>query len=536
MSDHDFLRSVKTVSFFTFLSRILGLVRDILCASLFGTSMIWDAFTIAFRIPNLFRRLFGEGALSAAFVPVFTEYLEKRSRSEAWDLVRNLSTLIVIALVTIVLIGEISFVTIPHFAEMREKWQIVFDLLIVMFPYVLFICLVAFSMAILNSCKHFFVPALTPIILNICWISGVLIVSSKYADSNYKMLFGVAIAILIAGFIQLAIQIPILKKKGMKFVPKFNFAHPAIKKIFVVMGPSIFGLAIVQINVLLDSLIAVAFAPSVESSQTFEIFDKEILYPLKAGAASVLYYGDRLIQFPLGVFGIALASVIFPLFSKHVANEDWDGFRLTLDNAVRLILFIGIPASVGLILLRKPLVELFYERNEFNAVSTMRTTNVIFFYSMAVWAYCGLHVIVRAFYSLKDTKTPMKIGVSMVGANLVMNFSLIWFFNVGGLAFATSISAIIQLIILFTILKRRLGVVLNRNLVLSFFKTCFATTIMVIICLKVQGVVTVSMADDNIIDKFGRLFIPLIASLATFFTVCYMVKSKELKQLIKRGK
>ena len=536
MSDHNFLRSVKTVSFFTFLSRILGLVRDILCASIFGTSMIWDAFTIAFRIPNLFRRLFGEGALSAAFIPVFTEYLEKRSRNEAWDLVRNLSTLIVIALVTIVLIGEVSFVTIPYFVEVRQKWQIVFNLLFIMFPYVLFICLVAFSMAILNSCKHFFVPALTPIILNICWISGVIIMSYRYTDNNYEMLFGVALAILIGGFIQLAIQIPVLKKKGMKFVPKFNFTHPAIKKIFALMGPTIFGLAIVQINVLLDTLIAVAFAPSAESSQTFEIFNKEIFYPLKAGAASVLYYGDRLIQFPLGVFGIALASVIFPLFSKHVANEDWDGFRQTLDNAIRLILFIGIPASVGLILLRKPLVELFYERNEFNEASTMRTTSVIFFYSLAVWAYCGLHVIIRAFYSLKDTKTPMKIGVCMVGANLVMNFSLIWVFNVGGLAFATSISAIIQLIILFTILKQRLSFALDRNIILSFFKTCFATTIMVIICLKVQGIITVSMVGDNIMGKLARLFVPLIASLVTFFAVCYLVKSKELMHLIKREK
>ncbi|MGR3318646.1 MAG: murein biosynthesis integral membrane protein MurJ, partial [Candidatus Anammoxibacter sp.] len=457
MSDNNFIRSLKTVSFFTFLSRILGLVRDILCAGIFGTSMVWDAFTIAFRIPNLFRRLFGEGALSAAFVPVFTECREKSSKVEAWNLVRNLGTLIIMILAGIVVIGEILFYSVPRLTHLSQKWNIVFDLLLIMFPYVMFICLVAFSMAILNSCRHFLVPALTPIILNICWISGIFVVASGHVDNPDKMIFGIALAILIAGILQLAIQIPVLKRYGLEFKPGFNFAHPAIKKISRLMGPTIFGLAIVQINVLLDSLIAVGFAPSEIGVRTFHMFGKEIFYPLETGAASVLYYGDRLIQFPLGVFGIALANVIFPLFSRHAAHEDWNNFRLTLDKAIRLILFIGIPASVGLILLRLPLVELFYERKEFDAESTRRTINVIFFYSLAIWAYCGLHVIVRAFYSMKDTKTPMKVGVCMVGANLILNLSLIWFLHVQGLALATSISAILQFIILFIILKHRLS-------------------------------------------------------------------------------
>ena len=498
--------------------------------------MVWDAFTIAFRIPNLFRRLFGEGALSAAFVPVFTEYREKNSKIEAWDLVRNLGTLIIIILAGIVVIGEVLFYTVPHLTHLSQKWDIVFGLLLIMFPYVMFICLVAFSMAILNSCRHFLVPALTPIILNICWISGVLVVASGRVGDSDKMIFGVALAILIAGFVQLAIQIPVLKRHGLEFRPGFNFAHPAIKRIAKLMGPTIFGLAIVQINVLLDSLIAVGFAPPAVGKLTFHLFDKEIFYPLETGAASVLYYGDRLIQFPLGVFGIALANVIFPLFSRHAANEEWNDFRLTLDKAIRLILFIGIPASVGLILLRLPLVELFYERNEFDAESTRRTINVIFFYSLAIWAYCGLHIVVRAFYSLKDTRTPMKVGVSMVGANLVLNLSLIWFLNVEGLALATSISAILQFIILFVILKRRLSIVLNRGILLSIFKTGVATIIMAVVCLGVQKVVCASMPDDSIISKLARLFAPLTASLIGFFAVNYLMRSEELSQLIKRDK
>ena len=534
MSDHNFLRSVKTVSICTFLSRILGLARDILCASIFGTSMVWDAFTIAFRIPNLFRRLFGEGALSAAFVPVFTEYREKRSPDEAWGLVAKLGTLIVVVLVTIVIIGEISFFTIPHLTNLSQKWITVFNLLKIMFPYVLFICLVAFSMAILNSCKHFLVPALTPVLLNICWISGVLFVVCGSSGDVYEMIYGVAIAIFVAGVVQLLIQVPVLIRYGMVFTPDFNFSHPAIRRIFRLMGPTVFGLAIVQINVLLDSMIAIGFAPSADGGESFMLFGKEILYPLKTGAASVLYYGDRLIQFPLGVFGIALANVIFPLFSRYAAHEEWDGFRSALEKAVRMILFIGVPASVGLILLRQPLVELFYERNEFNAESSARTISVIFYYSVAVWAYCGLHVVVRAFYSLKDTTTPMKVGVYMVAANLVMNLSLIWFFKVGGLAFATSISAILQLIVLFVILKRRLNMDLKRDIFLSIGKTAISTVAMTAICWYVKQFISQSFPDGDTVSKFARLLIPLAVSLAAFFLFSFLVKSDELRLVMKK--
>lgn len=531
MSDYNFLRSVKTVSFFTFLSRILGLIRDMLCANFFGTGMVWDAFTIAFRIPNLFRRLFGEGALSAAFVPVFIDCLEKRSTNEAWRLARSLATIIIIILVGITVIGELSFFLIPRLTSLQPKWEIVFDLLVIMFPYVLFICLVALSMAILNSLKHFFVPALTPIVLNICWIIGVVVIAPIFGNNLQEMAIGVAIAILLSGFIQLSIQVPVLKGYGMDFRPLISFLHPGIKQIFRLIGPTIFGLAVVQINVLIDSLIAVGFAPSINGSQTFTFLNKEIYYPLQTGSASVLYYGDRLIEFPLGVFGIALANVIFPLFSTHASREDWEGFKLTLIKALRMVVFIGIPASVGLILLRLPLVELFYERNEFTIESTRRTINVIFFYSLGIWGYCGLHVIVRAFYSLKDTKTPMLIGIYMVGVNLFLNLSLIWFLNVGGLALATSISAILQLIILITILKRRLCITFSRDIFISFFKTGIATLAMAISCAVVIKVVSEIMPDNDIVSKLVRLFTPLAAALIVFFLTAYLTKSDEMIQL-----
>lgn len=530
-SPPNFLRSVKTVSFYTFISRALGLARDILCAGTFGTSMVWDAFTIAFRIPNLFRRLFGEGALSAAFIPVFAEYLERPDKRAAWELARILGTLIIVILVAVVVAGEILFYVLPRAAHFQQKWNTVFELLLIMFPYVLFICLAAFSMAVLNSCRHFLVPALTPIILNVCWICGLLLTMFLFVGSStHDMIYGVAFAILIAGLLQIAVQLPVLKRNGMVLRPDFRFSHPAIKRIFSLMGPTIVGLAIVQINVLLDSLIAVGLAPPAEGTLTFNLFGREVLYPLETGAASVLYYGDRLIQFPLGVFGIALANVIFPLFSKYAARQEWESFKATLEKAIRLVLFIGIPASVGLILLRLPLVELFYERDEFGADSTRRTINAIFFYSLAVWAYCGLHVIVRAFYSLKDTGTPMKVGVCMVGANLIMNLLFIWHFHAGGLALATSVSAILQLVILFTILQRRLKIRLDRGLFLSLLKTSAATIIMAVTCVIVHNAVSSLMSGGGVALKLARLLAPLFASLLVFFVVTYLIRSDELRQ------
>ncbi len=536
MSDHNFLKSVKTVSFYTFLSRILGLARDILCAGFFGTSMVWDAFTIAFRLPNLFRRLFGEGALSAAFIPVFTEYLETKDRKEAWELARNLGTILFCLLAGIVIVGEATFCIVPRLTDLQPKWDLVFDLLLIMFPYVMFICLVAFSMAILNSLKHFLVPVLAPIILNLCWIFGIVVVASIFGHTAREKIVCVSYAILFAGFAQLGIQLPALRRFGMDFRPIFNLSHPALKRIFKLMGPTIFGLAIVQINVLLDSLIAVGFAPPAEGKEAFALFGREFLYPLKTGAASSLYYGDRLIQFPLGVFGIALANVIFPLFSAHAARQEWSNFKSTLNNAIRLMLFIGVPASIGLILLRQPLVELFYERKAFDAESTMRTTSVIFFYSIAVWAYCGLHVIVRAFYSLKDTKTPMKVGVCMVALNLVLNLTLIWFFKVGGLALATSISAILQLIVLVIILKKRLDFSFDRELISSFLITCAGTLFMAAACISSHKYLSSIFDNDSLTSKLARLIAPLIASLAVYFIVSFLLKSTELKQLMRKGK
>ena len=524
-----FLKSAKTVSLCTLLSRVLGLVRDIICASFFGTSLAWDAFVVAFKIPNLLRRLFGEGALSAAFIPVFTEYLETKDKKDAWELVNTTGTLLFIILGGLVILAEISFSVIPTVFSLNQKWELVLSLLMITFPYVLFICMVAFAMAVLNSLKHFLMPALAPVALNICWIMGVLLLTPIFGNTLDKKIFAVAIAILIGGMIQLAMQLPVLRKEGITFRPSLYFSHPGLRRIMALMLPIIFGLAAVQINVLMDSLIAIAFAKPPGGHERFLIAGISLPYPLETGAASVLYYGDRLIQFPLGVFGIAMATAVFPFFSTYAARKDWTKFNYTLNQAIRIVLFIGIPASVGLILLRRPLVELFYERNAFTAESTYRTATVILFYSLGVWAYSASHVIVRAFYSMQDTSTPVKVGAAMVGLNLILNLSFIWFLREGGLALATAISATVQIIILFAILQRKLNITGYKHIFTSTLKTLIATFFMCITC---WGILKIIPTDDGkLMIKFIRLLIPLTTTLITFFTVSFLLKSEELKYL-----
>lgn len=538
--EHSFIRSAKVISICTLLSRILGLVRDMVCASFFGTGMVWDAFTVAFRIPNLFRRLFGEGALSAAFIPVFTDYLEHRTREDAWQLVNVVATVLIITLGGILIVGEIAFLVIPKFTTLQPKWELIFHLLNIMFPYVLLICLVALAMAILNTLKHFLMPALSPIALNICIIAGVVLLTPLFGGGLEKRVYGVAIAVFISGFVQLGMQIPVIRRKQSNpantqdiklFKPRLNFSHPGLRRIIKLVGPVIFGLAVVQLNLLINSFIAVGFAPSAGGPEEFAFAGMNLAYPLKSGAASVLYYGDRLVEFPLGIFGIAMATAVFPTLSAHASRKEWSNFCDTFSNALRMVFFIGIPASVGLILLREPLVQLLFERHAFQAESSHRTATVVLFYAIGVWAFCGLHVLIRTFYSLQDTITPVKIGAAMVFLNIVLNLTLIWFIQEGGLALSTSICAIMQMAILFIILRWRIRITHGREILTSFIKTSIATAIMALACWFVLHIFSADGARTLL--KIARVFIPLGASLIVFAGVSYLLRSGELQQLKK---
>lgn len=526
----NLFRSVRIISVCTFLSRILGLARDMICASIFGTSMVWDAFTVAFKIPNLFRRLFGEGALSAAFIPIFTEQIEKRGREDALVFFNIVATALVIILGGIVLLGEGSFFLIPRLFHIQEKWQLIMNLLVIMFPYVFFICLVAFMGAVLNTLRHFFMPAFAPVIMNLCWITGA-VVAPYTGNTLDTMIYAVAISTFLSGLVQVIIHFPILRKKELyyRFIPRFS--HPGLKRVLTRMAPIVFGLGIVQVNVLLDSIIAFGFSSPQGGPNNFTFAGMAFPFPMKAGAASVLYYSDRLIQFPLGVFGIAMATAVFPLFSTHAVREDWGNFSTAFNMALKFILFIGIPASLAIIILREPIIGLLYRRHQFDAESAYRTSRVILFYASGIWAYCGLHVLIRAFYSVKDTVTPVKVGAACVGLNLVLNLSLIWVLQEGGLALSTAISSMIQIVILTLILQKRLAIKIRNEVFISLQKTLVASFAMAGTGWFVLRMFPEVNGGGSLYFKGLRLFIPMLSAFAAFAVSSLLLKSEEFGYL-----
>ncbi|MCQ4575005.1 MAG: murein biosynthesis integral membrane protein MurJ [Candidatus Brocadiales bacterium] len=529
MPKHSFIRSASTISLCTLLSRVLGLTRDILCASVFGTGMVWDAFSVAFRVPNLFRRLFGEGALTAAFVPVFTEYLEKRDERESWRLVSVVATVLGLFLGLLVVLGEVVFYILPRLTPLSEKWQLVLELLAVMFPYMPLICLAALISAVLNCLRHFLMPALSPVILNVCWIAGLLFLAPMMGDTQEEKIFGVALAILIAGVLQYGVQLLVLRKEGDVVSPILEPSHPGLRKITGLIGPVVFGLAIVQVNVLLDSLIAIGFSSSPGGHDTFSFLGNVYEYPLHSGAASVLYYGDRIIEFPLALVGIAMATAMFPTISTYAVRNDWEAFSTTLRKVLQIVIFISVPASLGLMVLGGPLIELFFVRHAFTEESALRTTSVVFFYATGIWAFCSLHILIRAFYSIQDTKTPVKVGASMVVLNLTLNLTLIWFLKEGGLAFATAISAMTQATVLFVILRKRLKIKGLEGVMASVGRTMLASAVMVVACIIVLDMLPEHHGDFSL--KALRLFAPLSASVVAFLVTAYILGSEELRYL-----
>jgi len=463
------IRSAGIISGFTSLSRLLGLVRDVLMAGFFGTSLVMDAFVVAFTIPNLSRRLFGEGALSSALVPVLVETREKEGDKAAWTLVNRVFSLlaVVLTLITAVVILLVAVAT-PESAKVAA----VLDLLQIMMPYMIFICLAAVSMGILNSFHHFAVSAFAPSVLNLIWIGTLLLVVPNIGNSPAEKIRAVAWAVLLAGFLQWAIQWPVLRHFGWR--PKFpmfgkngkNFSKhwkktsssdgealkgnavaskpwkpdEKVKKILCLMGPAALGMAVLQLNVVIDRFLALWVG---------------------GGAASALHFSERLIYFPLGIIATALGTVLLPVFSGHAARDDQQKIREGVTDGLRHLLFIMIPAAVGLLILASPIVQMIFERGEFQENSTWMTAIALQCYAPGLIVFSLAKVFVPAFYAQQDTKTPVKIGALAVGLNLILNITFILTFpqpiKHAGLAFATVLSSVFNMSCLALILQRRIG-------------------------------------------------------------------------------
>ncbi len=451
-------RAAGVVSFFTFLSRILGLVRDMVMASFFGTGMVADAFIVAFRIPNLLRRLFAEGSLTIAFIPIFTEYLTTKSRKEAFALARTVLTLLSLVLVVVTLLGVAFAPWIVRlqafgFGDSGAKYELTVLLTRITFPYIFLISIVAFFMGVLNSLRHFAAPAAAPIFLNVGIIGAAYWISPYCAEP----VVGLAIGVLIGGIIQVAIQIPSVFKEGLKIFPSWQPKHPAVKRIGLLMLPAVFGSAVYQLNSFIGTLLA-----------SF----------LEEGSVSWLYFADRLVQFPLGVFAIAISTAVLPSLSTLAAKNDTREFSETLNHALCLVFFITLPATAGLVILGRPITQTLFERGAFDACSTQMTNQALFYYALGLWAYSGIRIVVSAFYALQDTKTPVKVAVAALIVNLVAALALMRPLKHGGIALALTISSSFQFCLLIYLLKTKIDLSRLKNVLTSALKSTFASAVM----------------------------------------------------------
>ena len=449
------VKGFRQIALLTAVSRIFGFVRDITYSHFFGANALLDAWAIAFKIPNLARRLFGEGAASASFVPIYSQQLHTNGEG-ARQLINTVVTVLFVVLAAIVLMGEALIWAYCKFFTVTGDTGLVLSLASVMLPYMLLVCIVAILAGILNVHRHFAAPAAAPIILNIFIIAAVVLTGWVFGIKARQQLFFVAAAVLIAGLVQIAIQLPPLRAAGVSIRPAWQIHSQAFRKIIILMGPMILGLTVTQINTLADDLIAWGLSGSPEKGSLFMLLGQKIAYPLQRGSVSHLYYAQRMYQLPLGLFGISLATAIFPVMSSFAAKKDFVGLAGTVSQGLRGALFIAIPATMGVAAIAKPLISLAFQHGQFTAADTDMVAATLMFYLLGLCGFFIQQIVTRAFYSVQDSKVPMHSALVAVFANIVLNLVLVWFLGTGGLALSTAICSYLQVIILLFVLRRRL--------------------------------------------------------------------------------
>ena len=431
------LKSTKAAGGMTLISRILGLARDVILARSFGAGVGFDIFIVVFRIPNFLRRLFAEGGFSQAFVPILAEYKETRSKEEVRALLDQTFTMLGLVLLIVSFIGVVGASILislfaPGFLEDQNKYELATSMLQITFPYILFISLTAFAGGILNTYRNFSVPAFTPVLLNLSLIACAIWLAPQFAPE--RQVVSLAWGVFIAGVAQLAFQIPFLLKLDLLPRPRLTGDRTGVGRVFKLMIPTLFAVSITQINLLVDTLMA-----------SF----------LQEGSISWLYYSDRLVEFPLGVFGVALATVILPNLSAEHANGSNEAYSKILTWAFGLVLLIALPASVGLAIMAKPLLTTLFQYSEFSTSDVIMASKSLAAYSIGLPAFILVKVLSSAFFSRQDTATPVKIGAVALMSNIVLILLLIGMLDHAGLALATSLAAYINAGLLYIMLKKQ---------------------------------------------------------------------------------
>jgi len=514
------LRYSAVVSRCTTLSRALGFFREILMAAFFGTSLAQSAFVVAFRMPNLFRRLFGEGALAAAFVPVFTESLEKEGRRQAWTLAGRVMGMLGLALALTVVSGIVVISFILGSATLGERAVLVLVLLRIMLPYMFFICLVALSMAILNSFLHFLVPASTPILLNVVWIVTLTVVCPRFGSTPAQRIYGIAWGILVAGVLQLLVQVPLLIRYGFRGrIPLGWGRDPRVRRVLLLMGPAALGMGIFQVNTAIGSLLA--------------------FFWIGPWAPAALNFAERLIYLPLGMFATAVGTVLLPVFSKQAARMEPDRIRNTLNHSLSSLMFVMIPAATGMLVLARPIIEAVFERGEFTDWSTTLTARALCCYAPGLVVFSVYKVLVPAFYAMQDTRTPVRVGIMAVCLNLALNitFLLTWplYFKHAGLAIATVLSSAVNAAVLARLLHHKIGPLGWNRILPGILRMLLASLLMGAAVLVTHRCLVGRLAESAVSTGFSRALSvggSIIVGLAVYVGLAAVICREQLVEIL----
>jgi putative peptidoglycan lipid II flippase len=507
LSTDRLIKAAGVVGLGTFLSRILGLVRLQVIAYVFGYSAITDAFWIGFTLPNLLRTLLAEGALSTAFIPVFSEWLAKRGEKEAKRLANNVLNTLMLLLVVVVGLG-VFFAPwyVPYlafgFRKVPSQLNLAIKLTQVMFPFLFFISLAALAMALLNCKGHFATPAFAPLLFSVAVILSALFLTPQFG------IYSLAIGVVVGGGMQLLFQIPSLLQRGFGYCPVLSFKDPGIRKIGKLIVPATVGGITLQVNVLINRVFASTLVP---------------------GSISALLYGMRLIQFPLGLFAIALSTAIFPALSSLAAKERVGELREMASLGVRMVLLVLIPSSVGLIIIRGPLISLLFQHGAFLVEDTVMTAQALVYYSLGLFAMGEVMVLTRAFYSLQDIFTPVKVSILILILNVLLNFLLISPLKHSGLALATSLSMFVNGAILLVLLRRKLNRIEGRKILNSFLKISLVTGVMgagvFLIIEAIPAMTRISLLKAQIAQVCSGIGVGMLI----FFGLAYCLKLDELR-------
>ncbi len=502
----------------TLASRILGLARDQVLAALFGAGIEMDAFVLAFRIPNLVRDLFAEGAMSAAFVPTFTQRLTQSGKSDAWALANNVINALLLVTGALVAIGmvfatPIVSVLAHDFASVPGKLELTIRLTRILLPFLIMVAVAAAAMGMLNSLHHYFVPALSPALFNVAIILGAFALVPFTPLLRVPRITAIAAAALAGGALQVVAQWPLLRREGFRYRPTLDIRDPALHQVLVLMGPGTVGLAATQVNLFVNTLLATTQG---------------------TGAVSWLSYAFRLMYLPIGLFGVSIATAALPAVSRHAARGDRQSVRDTVAQAMAMMLVLNVPATFGLVVLAEPIVRLLFERGRFLPSDTASTAAALRFYAIGLAGYATARIVSPVFYALGRSRVPVVVSIASVAINIVLNVLLIRPLGFRGLALGTSVAMIVNGSVLLLVLRRELDGLDGRRLVPVFVKTLLASVLMAGGVFAVEHLLSASALGPGILSHTVLVVLPILAGLAVLIASARILQLREFDEALLR--